>query len=156
MNFDKQIGKSHGKDIMLLCKGWYNQEKYETTKDALNEYYYKNYGNEDIIGDYDAINQILLKPAIQELLTERFQRLFISCMFETDVIDYWKFDIKHMNVIRLDYEEELYYRMTKFLRALQTNNGDGNIYIDTSDYWLKENGLEVKKDDHNVLAEQII
>lgn len=142
---------------MLLCKGWYNKEKYTTLKDALIEYYHNEYDNRDIIPDYDFINQVLLKPAIQELLTERLNSLFIRCVFETDVADIWKFDCKHMKIIKLDYEEELYYRMTKFLNSIQTNNGDGIIYIDTSVYWLKdEEGKEIRIDNARVLAKPII
>jgi hypothetical protein len=141
---------------MLLCKGRYDDDKYTTLKEALIAYYHKYYGNEDYTPDYDFINKILLKQALQELLTDRFNGLFISCLFETDVADIWKFDIKHMMGIDLKYEEELYFRLTKFLRNLQINNGDGIVYIDTSAYWLKdENGKEIF-DHHYILAEPII
>lgn len=149
--------KTHGKDIMLLCKGWYNKEKYKTLKDALIEYYHKYYGNEDYTPDYDFINKVLLKQAVQELLTDRFNGLLVSCLFDTDVADIWKFDIKHMKLIDLSYEEELYYRLTKFLNKFKTNNRDGIIYIDTSVYWLKdENGNDVMMENARVLEESII
>lgn len=139
MYFDRDLltkpCKTHGKDIMLICKGWYDDEKYKTLKDALLTYYHKNYGCEDIDLDYDGINQILLKPAIEELLTERNHSHFINCMFNTDIGDFWKYDINHINIIKLEYEEELYYRLTKFLRGMQVSNGDGCIYINTSSYF---------------------
>lgn len=147
-------GKTHGKDIMLLCKGWYDKEKYKTTKDALIEYYHKHYGNEDITPDYGFINFVLLKPAIDELLTERFRGLFIHCLFDTDIFTPWKYD--RMNIKEFSYEEELYYRLNNFIHSLRSLEDDDTVLIDTSDYWLKENGLEVIVDDHRVLSEDII
>jgi hypothetical protein len=75
-------------------------------------------------------------------------------MFDTDGFDIWK--IENMQTKELSYEEELYYRLTKFIRSLRHFEDDGTVLIDTSDYWLKEDGLEVKIDGHRVLVEDII
>ena len=140
-------GKTQGKDIMLLCKGWYNKDKYKTLKDALKAYYHKYYDNEDIDPDYGFIDRVLLKPAIQELLTDRFKHLFVSCLFDTDGFDIWKFD--KMMIKELSYEEELYYRLTKFLHGLRRYENDNTELIDTNDYWLIVDG-------HKALHEDII
>lgn len=147
--------KTHGKDIMLLCKGWYDKEKYKTTKDVLIAYYHKHYGCEDITPDYRFINQVLLRPAVEEIMCDKFKNRFISCLIDIDCCDTWKID--NMKAKELSYDEELYYRLIKFLgMGLMVQDQNGNILIDTSAYWKQENGLEVKLDGHNVLAEDII
>ena len=35
--------KTTAKDVILLCKGWYDKEKYPTMLEALKQYYRKNY-----------------------------------------------------------------------------------------------------------------
>lgn len=150
-------GKTHGKDIMLICKGWYDRVKYETTKDALVSYYNKNYRYpEDKVEtlEYRFINTVLLKPAIQELLTERFTYMFVNYLFDTDAFSIWKFD--GMKMKELSYDEELYYRLIGFLNNLICVDHDATINVDTSNYWLREDGINVKVDSHRVLAEEIV
>lgn len=150
-------GKTHGKDIMLLCKGWYNKEKYKTTKDALIAYYNKNYWypNDKVkILEFRFINNVLLKPAIQELLTENFIHMFISYLFDIDGFDIWKFD--DMKIKELPYDEELYYRLTGFLSRLRAKDKDLNINIDDSAYWKKDEEGNIIFDHHYFLAEPII
>lgn len=141
-------GKTHGKDIMLLCKGWYDKEKYITLKDALIAYYHRDYGNTDITPDYGFVNTVLLKPAIEELFTEKLKYLFLQHIFNDSYI-------YHMKQPSQTYEEELFRRLTGFLFSIRCQTDD-SILVNTSDYWLKENGLEVKVDLHNVLSENII
>jgi len=141
--------RTHGKDIMLVCKGWYDKEKYKTTKDALIAYYHKHYGCEDIIPDYGFLNEILLKTTINELLCERYKNSFVDYLFKPYVFGTF-------NRKGLTYEEELYYRITEFISNLRVKEDDDTVLIDTNAYWLKENGLEVIVDGHKVLAEDII
>ena len=142
-------GKTHGKDIMLLCKGWYNKERYKTTKDALIVYYHKHYGNEDINPTYGFINEVLLKNTIQELLCDRYKNSFVDYLFKPYVFGTF-------NKKGLTYEEELYYRITEFISDLRVKEDDNTVIINTNDYWLKENGSEVIVDGHKILAEDII
>jgi hypothetical protein len=151
-------GKTHGKDIMLLCKGWYDRNKYKTLKDALIAYYNKNYRYSDDYEEtltYSFINKVLLKQAVHELLTERFTYLFVNYLFDTDAFSIWKYE--GMKIKELEYEEELYYRITGFINNLKGIDADGIVNINTSDYWLRDDdGNEIRKDSHRVLAEQII
>ena len=32
------MSRIHEKDVILICKGWYNKEKYESVMDALKAY----------------------------------------------------------------------------------------------------------------------
>lgn len=49
-------------DVLLICKGWFNKQKYETTLDALNAYYHKYYGCEDIMMDKPFAEYMFLRP----------------------------------------------------------------------------------------------
>ena len=49
-------------DILLICKGWYNHTLYHNTLEALNAYYHKYYGCEDITMDKALAVFLFLKP----------------------------------------------------------------------------------------------
>ena len=51
------------RDILYICKGWFNDE-YESMLDALNAYYHREYGNEDITMDYGFALNLFLKPCL--------------------------------------------------------------------------------------------
>ena len=51
-------------DIMLICKGWYNKEKYHSVLEALNGYYHKYYGRENIIMDKAFAEYLFLRPLV--------------------------------------------------------------------------------------------
>lgn len=144
--------KSHGKDIMLLCKGWHDKDKYKTTKDALIAYYNKNYRYPEEYVEtlsFRFINEVLLKPALQELLNDRFRFQLIDFLFKPYVFG-------TMNRKGLTYDEELYFRMTEFLSGLRAVEDDDTVLINTDVYWLQDSGMFIKEDNHKILIEQII
>ena len=49
-------------DILLICKGWYNKKLYYNILEALNAYYHKYYGCEDITMDKAFAVFLFLKP----------------------------------------------------------------------------------------------
>ena len=49
-------------DILLICKGWYDKTKYNDVLEALNAYYHKHYGCEDIIMDKAFAEYLFLRP----------------------------------------------------------------------------------------------
>lgn len=49
-------------DILLICKGWYNKKLYYNILEALNAYYHKYYGGEDITLDKAFAVFLFLKP----------------------------------------------------------------------------------------------
>ena len=51
-------------DIMLICKDWYNKEKYHSVLEALNGYYHKYYGRENIIMDKAFAEYLFLRPLV--------------------------------------------------------------------------------------------
>lgn len=59
--------KNQTADIILLCKGWYDKEKYPTIVDALKQYYHIHYSE-----DYEDIDErfllhCLIKPTVQDI-----------------------------------------------------------------------------------------
>lgn len=137
-------GKTQGKDIMLLCKGWYDEEKYTTLKDALTAYYHKNYGNEDLTPDYGFINEVLLKPVMVYEFADINPYMLMNYIFSNDLLI-------RMKDKEGSFDEGLYNRITTFLSNLTTKNN-----IDTSAYWKKDEDGKVIFDHHYILAEQII
>lgn len=51
-------------DVLLICKGWYNKKLYHNTLEALNAYYHKYYGYEDITMDKQFAMQLFLQPLV--------------------------------------------------------------------------------------------
>jgi len=118
-------GRTHGKDIMLLCKGWYNENEHHTLLDALRQYYKNEYTEQ--YGDISInwVNSILLKPAIEELISENNIRLFISYILE----------VRDIPSLEKTYEEILYNRLTSFLSALKVMDTKNDIaYIELEAY----------------------
>ena len=55
------------KDILLIAKGWYDEDKYSNILEAFNAYYHKEYGCEDITMDKGFALELFLKPTIIEM-----------------------------------------------------------------------------------------
>lgn len=55
-------------DICALCKGWYDENKYPTLLKALNEYYHKEYGNENFEISKDFALQLFIYPLVTEII----------------------------------------------------------------------------------------
>ena len=70
------MSKTLEKDILLICKGYYNKEKYKSILDAFNAYYHREYGCEDITMDERFAVNLFLKPCVKEFLKEREINLF--------------------------------------------------------------------------------
>ena len=51
-------------DILLICKGWYNKTKYNDVLEALNAYYHKHYGCENINMDKAFAEYLFLRPIV--------------------------------------------------------------------------------------------
>ena len=49
-------------DVLLICKGWYNKKLYHNILEALNAYYHKYYGHENIIVDKAFAIFLFLRP----------------------------------------------------------------------------------------------
>lgn len=127
------------KDIILLCKKHYNTEKFKTLLDALNAYYHKHYGCEEIQMDYKFAVNLFLKPTIEFLLNEdRIRSFMYNGLFEESCNEKSLFNVDGCT----DFYEVLYHRLTSWicLQKVKKKNGETGEWrwiIDLSDY--KEN-----------------
>ena len=58
-------------EIMLLCKGWYDHQKYNSVLHALSAYYHKYYGCQDIVVDEGFALSLFLKPLVVEAVKRK-------------------------------------------------------------------------------------
>lgn len=58
-------------DVMLICKGWYNKDKYKTVLEALNAYYHKYYRCDDITMDESFAISLFLQPLVTEIIKSK-------------------------------------------------------------------------------------
>lgn len=127
--------KTTAKDVILLCKGWYDKEKYPTILEALKQYYRKNYCDdmEEYLNE-SFLLKIVLEQTMQEIVTKYPDRMvgFVN-LYLTTPRGIFGYD----NESNQDYDCQLFYRITCFLAKLQMC-GDGFIEIDTRDYFEGE------------------
>ena len=57
-------------DIYLICKGWYNKSLYKNELEAMNSYYHKHYGCDDIVMDIPFALHLFLKPLALEIINK--------------------------------------------------------------------------------------
>lgn len=142
--------KSTAKDVILLCKGWCDREKYPTTLDALKEYYRKNYCNdmEEHLNERFILRVILIE-VMREIAIKYPDRLL---GFVNGYLTYGQM-LFMPDENNNDYDHQLFYRIVNFLARLQMR-GDERIEIDTDEYFYDdydEDGVNHKK-----LVEDII
>ena len=108
-------------DVLLICKGWYNKEQYSNVLVALNAYYHKFYGCEDIIMDKSFALHLFLKPLVLkaiEIDSSLTQHIFEeSCSF-------------HKNKL---FNEEMYDRCLKLIIYIKHDTFDLSAYQDMFD-----------------------
>lgn len=74
-------------DTVLICKGWYDKEKYHSDYEALRAYWaiIAEVSVEDI--GYDAVLQCLLLPACEAFLCNRkFCEIFYETIYKQDIV----------------------------------------------------------------------
>lgn len=144
--------KTIAKDIILLCKGWYDSEKYPSRLEALKQYYRKNYCYNELSTDVEKILnegfllEVLLRPVMWELsmnYPDRFSYLISQYLFGKSL----SVRLSLPDEKTTDYEYQLFYRLIAFLSNL-VMRGESWIEIETDDYFYEfcdENGKPCKK-----------
>lgn len=133
--------KTLAKDVILLCKGWYDDKKYPTILDALKQYYRKNYNDdmEEQLNESFLLHTIL-EQAMYEIADKYPDRLrYFTNQF---LIDTPTLYIPDTN--KKDYDYQLFYRIIGFLHNIRMR-GDEMIAIDTNEYFRK-NPKSLKED----------
>lgn len=142
--------KTTAKDVILLCKGWYEKEKYPTILEALKQYYRKNYCTdmEDQLNERFILRVILIE-VMREIASKYPDRIL---GFVNNYLTYGEMlfmpDEKNN-----DYDHQLFYRITNFLARLQMR-GDRLIEIDMDEYF--QDDYDENNEKHKKLAEEII
>ena len=139
--------KATAKDVILLCKGWYDSEKYPNTLEALKQYYRKNYnyGSHDMDDDLNEkfIFRVILLEVMKTIAREYPDRMLYFMNGFIGYVDLF-FGVDQDNN---DYDYQMFHRIVTFLARLQMR-GDGYIEIETDDYFEEicdEEGNRCKK-----------
>ena len=123
--------KTTAKDVILLCKGWYDEEKYPTILEALKQYYRVKYSDqyEEQLNESFLLH-IVLEQTMQEIVRKYPDRMigFVNLYLITPR-GIFGYDNNSQ-----DYDYQLFYRITQFLNCLQMR-GEGFIEIDTEEYF---------------------
>lgn len=127
--------KTTAKDVILLCKGWYDHDLYPTVLEALKQYYRKNYS----INMEDSLNErfvfrIILLEAMKEIAEKYPDRLW---GFINGYLAYGEMIFGVPDESNNNYDYQMFYRIINFLSKLKMK-GDGIVEIDTSEYFVDE------------------
>ena len=100
------------KDIILICKGNFDREKYIDAEEALIDYYYKHFsGMDDFVVTKASLINTLLKPVIRYILSKDINesiRFVDYGLFEQSIVE--KIDVEHK-----DFYDVLYERILAFI-----------------------------------------
>ena len=126
--------KTTEKDILMICKGYYNSGKYNSIEEALDGYYRKHYN----------ISKERLPELSHEFMLSLWFNDCVRTFLQPDTItSFWKqvivlpaFEEKDfINVNGCTYfYDVLFYRIVTWLALLDVRDKDGNWKIDLSDY----------------------
>lgn len=145
------------KDILLICKGYYNKEKYKSVEEAINGYYYKNYTyegyynendmheNKDLLLSHKELNKIFIIPCIKYYLSYLKGYIINSfcsnlfdekSLYENQLItkdyiqDLYGNDKENSSYEELTFDDILFYRSIKWLLSLKVKDIDLSEYGD--------------------------
>lgn len=142
--------KTTAKDIILLCKGWYDKEKYPTVLEALKQYYRKNYCDdmEEVLNERFILRVILIE-VMREIASKYSDRLL---GFINGYLTYGEM-LFMPDENNKDYDYQLFYRIVHFLARLKMR-GEGWQEIETDEYFYEDYDEDGNK--HMKLIEDII
>lgn len=105
------------KDILVICKGWYNKEKYPNALKAMNAYYHKYYGCEDIEMDKAFAIHLFLTPLVLKAI--KIEPTLARYIFEPS------YSIVNNNE---NYVDIMYSRMLALIQMIEHNTFDLSDY----------------------------
>lgn len=127
------------KDILMICKGHYDHDKYETLETALNAYYAKHYRypGEDVKPlSYRFMLQLWFNNCVETFLQPDTIRSFWRNVIVEEAFQEKRFLNENGCT---EFYEVLYHRIVTWLILLDVRDKDGNWKIDLSDYEGIEN-----------------
>lgn len=106
-------------DILVICKGWYNKELYNNPLEAMNAYYHKYYGCEDIVMDKAFAEYLFLRPLALEAI--KIKPVLVRYIFEP------QFSILSKNE---PFAEVMYDRLMGLIQMIEHGIFDLSEYED--------------------------
>ena len=125
------------KDILWICKGHYDKEKYPKLEDALTQYYKINYDDIKETLSYEFMYKLWFRSCVKEFLTPGRIHMFWYYVISEECMNE---KISLFNGIRMDdFYEIMFWRVAKWMMMLSIKKSDGTWFIDMSDYIGKIN-----------------
>ena len=108
-------------DVLVICKGWYNKSLYHSTLEALDAYYHKYYGCEDITMDKAfAVHLFLIPLALKAIeIKPSIARYIFDPMYSV---------ITNSN--KEPFSEVIYERLMGLIHMIETGMFDLSDYAD--------------------------
>lgn len=106
-------------DILLICKGWYNKKLHHNILEALNAYYHKYYGCEDITMDKAFAEFLFLRPLVLKAI--EIKPILARYIFEP------QYSLISNNEI---FSEVMYDRLLGLIQMIETETFDLSEYAD--------------------------
>ena len=131
--------KSTTKDVILLCKGYYDKEKYPTLLDALKEYYRKYCGNvlQELFDESFLCDTLL--PEVMLGIEQHYPDRLCSLSY---VLMPTYEPILMPDADNHNYAYQLFWRIAEFLNTVPLR-GDNLTEIDVSAYFPVKKSDEV-------------
>lgn len=128
-------------DILLICKNWYNREKYKYDMyNAFKAYYEAYYNDSDVPFSKELCLQMFLKPTIVKFADIAPKTTINKLLCQSYAEDVMLLDGEH-----LTYEDKMYERCIICLRDLIVKN------VDLVDYQeMFEKAKETHYKDHTI------
>jgi len=126
MNISKK-----SKDILQICKGWYNKDKFNTILDALKAYQCKETYCESQYMNLSSIYLWLIDTAKEIFTIDDWSNLFIYTIPED--LRFNTYNLKSQGYYAFDYEYFCGLIISK-LTLMDVKNDSGEWIIDLSEY----------------------
>ena len=136
--------KSEQKDILLICKGHYDEAKYGSIEEALLAYYQKYYDEDTTEISYRLIFDCWLKPCIFYFLDplnakpEDLRKFIGAIIFNESGYEKTKWLHEEKDTYD-EFYKTLCHRLFEWLYTVRVKDNNNNWLVDLSDYDLKEN-----------------
>lgn len=125
--------KSHINDVIMICKGHYNENFHKSTLDAIREYYMREYLMEEKHATNMNIFNALLMPIAEEYFHPRDWKEIIFDLFQTDYSNTKGFYCP-ADGTRDELFNRVFHKVLSKILMFQVRNEDGEWIIDLSEY----------------------
>lgn len=119
------------KDVIMIIKGWYNEEKYNCSFAALNAYYHKHYTSVSDL-TYDTVIEIFLIPAMNWVFKNKYGSYEVYFKLITDGL--YRTQKANTSYITVLYDGMICFLFSLVIRDIDEITGKSYWIIDMSEY----------------------